>query len=472
MEIKLYNTLTRKKETFIPIRLGHVSLYSCGPTVYNHAHIGNLRAFVTADILVRTLRYNKYRVAWAMNTTDVDDKTIKGASALSDYLKDPKKALKQFTKKFEDLFWEDLEVLKIQKPDYITRATEYISAMEDLINRIRIVGFAYEKDGSVYFDVKKYASTKKYGQLIDLDVLHLRAGMRVDLDEYTKENAQDFALWKKAGKGEPTWTLPFGEQKLPGRPGWHIECSAMSHKVLPYPFDIHTGGVDLRFPHHENEIAQSTAGYGKIPAHIWVHNDHLLVDGKKMAKSEGNFITLQTLIEKGFSPLAYRYFLLAADYKKTVNFTWEALEGAETSLHKLRSAYKTLTAQQSLWTKVFSHGKEDREYVKKFEGYINDDLDTPRALALLWEVVKNAEFSNSVKTATMRNFDTVLGFGITTNINEKIKNIPQNILDLTEMREGYRKEKNWQKSDQIRAEIESLGFEIRDTETGPKITKK
>ncbi len=472
MEIALYNTLTRQKETFIPIRSGHASLYSCGPTVYNHAHIGNLRAFVTADILVRTLRHNGYRVTWAMNTTDVDDKTIAGASALPNYEKDPKGTLKQFTKKFEDLFWDDLEKLNIQKPNYVTRATEYVSAMEDLINRIRNAGFAYEKEGSVYFDLKKYALAKKYGQLVDIDASLLRTGARIDADEYAKENPQDFVLWKKAADGEPVWTLSFGKQKLPGRPGWHIECSAMAHKVLPYPFDIHTGGVDLRFPHHENEIAQSSAGYGEIPAHVWVHNEHLLVDGKKMAKSEGNFITLQTIIEKGFSPLAYRYFLLTADYKKTVNFTWEALEGARSALDKLQGVYEACVSGQSFLNKIFGYGKADAGYKERLDTCMNDDLDTPKAIALLWDLAKNTELSPNTKVVTMRDFDTVLGLGLTTRAKEKREKIPENIMLLVKKREQYRKEKNWQKSDEIRAEIESLGFEVRDSETGPKITKK
>lgn len=457
--ISLYNTLTHKKETFAPIRPTRVSLYSCGPTVYNQVHIGNLRAFVTADILVRTLQYNKYEVVWAMNTTDVDDKTIKGAVAFPNYAKDPEGALRKFTRKYEELFWQDLEKLNIAKPDHITRATEHIPAMQELINKIREAGFAYEKNGSVYFDVKKYTFEKKYGRLVDIDMAHLRAGTRVDEDEYEKESAQDFALWKKAGVGEPAWVLLFGEQKLSGRPGWHIECSAMAHDVLDYPFDIHTGGVDLRFPHHENEIAQSVAGYGEIPARFWVHNEHLLVDGKKMAKSAGTFITLAEIMERGFSPLAYRYFLLTAQYRTPVNFTWEALAGAQAALSRLIAAISELP----------DGGAACAPCDEKFRAALADDLNTAEALATVWRLISRPDVSPADKKATLLSWDVVLGFGLA---SIRPVEIPPRVHELAEEREGARKANDFARADQIRAEIESLGFEIRDTETGFKITKK
>ena len=466
--LSLYNTLTKKKEEFFPMRNGCVSMYSCGPTVYNYAHIGNLRAFITADVLARALRYNRYVVLRAMNTTDVDDKTISGASLLPEYANDPKSALKHFTQKYEEEFWKDITALNVEKPKYITRATEYISAMEVLINKIHTAGFAYEKDGSVYFDVAKYAAAKKYGILVDIDTSHLLSGVRESADEYAKENARDFALWKKTEKGEPSWTLSFDGQNLNGRPGWHIECSAMAHQVLPSPFDIHTGGIDLRFPHHENEIAQSTAGYGAMPAHFWVHNDHILVDRKKMAKSEDNFITLQTIIKEGFSPLAYRYWLLTAHYRTPVNFTWEALGASRTAFEKLCATFWELSEARSLWMRIFG-AKPVIRYCELFKQYINDDLDTPRALALVWEVLKDDTLSPAQKYATLSDFDSVLGLGLRAH---KPANIPKKIQILANEREQYRKNKNWQKSDELRAKITALGYEVKDTDEGPLLSKK
>lgn len=458
-EIYLYNTLTKQKEKFAPLREGVVSMYSCGPTVYNVAHIGNLRAFVTADILARTLRYNGYQVDWAMNTTDVDDKTIAGASALPEYAGNPKDALKQFTQTYERLFWDDLVALNIEKPAHIVRATEYISEMTNLVEKIRIAGFAYEKDGSVYFDIAKYATQKTYGALVDIDTAHLLSGTRVSADEYAKENAQDFALWKKAEAGEPAWILSFGGQDLLGRPGWHIECSAMAHSVLPYPFDIHTGGVDLRFPHHENEIAQSVAGYGEMPARFWVHNNHVMVDGKKMAKSDGNFITLQTLVDKGFPPLAYRYLLLNSDYKKPMNFTWEALSGAHTAFERLRAAFLQLP----------DGGEICKQCDEKFRAAIGDDMNTSEALALVWKLLSRADKTDADKKATLISWDNVLGLGLKEYVPIAI---PEEIVALVEKREEYRKNKDWQESDDLRAQIEKLGFTVKDTGKGQRITKK
>jgi len=405
-----------------------------------------------------------------MNTTDVDDKTIKGASLLAGYDKNPEEILKEFTRGFEKLFWGDLRALNIQQPKHVTRATDYISAMERLVEKITQAGFAYEKDGSVYFSVEKYTKAKKYGQLVDIDISQQLSAARIDADEYEKENAQDFALWKKASVGEPSWDLALDGKTLPGRPGWHLECSAMAHEVLQYPFDIHTGGVDLRFPHHENEIAQSIAGYGKIPAHFWVHNNHLLVDGKKMAKSEGNFITLQTLVGKEISPLAFRYWLLTADYKKTVNFTWEALDSAQTALHRLyESSAISAKEKPSFLVNLFSSTKPDTNYKEKFTAIINDDIDTPKAIALAWELVRDTSISPAKKYATLLDFDKVFGLGLATY---KPVEIPADIKELAEKREQYRKEKNWAESDRMREEIESKGFEVKDTDEGYSIVSK
>ena len=301
----LYNTLTRKKEEFKPIKKDKVGLYTCGPTVYNYAHIGNLRSFVFADLLVRILKYNygEKNVKWVMNITDVDDKTIRDSKIKYPDLSHME-ALKKFTAEFEEYFWRDLSKLNILKPDSITHAadTVYIKKMQDLVKNIFVSGYAYVKDGSVYFDVGKYSQKYKYGVLVDIDVSKMKSGVRIDDDEYEKENIQDFVLWKGQKEDEPSWEFEFDGQKLPGRPGWHIECSAMGQAELGMPFDIHTGGVDLKFPHHENEIHQSVIGYKtEKPVNYWLHNEYLLVDGKKMGKRFNNFYTIKDLEEKNIN---------------------------------------------------------------------------------------------------------------------------------------------------------------------------
>lgn len=284
----LYNTLTRKKEEFRPIKDNEIGLYTCGPTVYNYAHIGNLRSYIFADILVRTLRYNlgEEKVKWVMNITDVDDKTIRDSKIKYPDLPSME-ALQKFTKEYEEYFWQDMQSLNVKTPDIITHATDqkYIAGMQELVKNIVDKGYGYIKEGSVYFDVQKFAKNHKYGNLINLDMAGFKAGTRVDADEYEKENVQDFVLWKGYKEGEPVWEFDLNGEKLPGRPGWHIECSAMGELELGCPFDIHTGGIDLKFPHHENEIAQSVVGYNcEQPINYWLHNEHLLVDGQRMGK--------------------------------------------------------------------------------------------------------------------------------------------------------------------------------------------
>src|SRR3989344_5943968 len=313
VDIKLYNTLTRKKELFKPLKKGVVRMYTCGPTVYGYVHIGNFRSFIFEDILRRVLQTRSYKVKHIMNVTDVDDKTIIASQKAG-------KELGEFTKFYEKTFEEDLKKLNILSPTKpLARATEHIPEMVALIQKLLQRKYAYEKDGSVYFDVSRFA---RYGKLAHLDKKGLKAGARVDVDEYAKNAAQDFALWKAKKDGEPSWPAPFGE----GRPGWHIECSSMSLTYLGQPFDIHAGGVDLIFPHHENEIAQSEAAIGKPFVRYWLHGEHLLVDGHKMSKSLGNAFTLRTLEEKGFSPLDFRYLTLSAHYRSKLNFTWQSLE--------------------------------------------------------------------------------------------------------------------------------------------------
>lgn len=462
--LKFYNTLSRKKEEFKPIKKGQVGVYSCGPTVYNYAHIGNLRAFVVVDLLQRSLKFNGFKVNWVMNITDVDDKTIRDSR--KDYPDlTPEESLKKLTAKYEKAFWQDLAKLNIQKPDKIPHATEFISQMQDLIGKIVKAGFAYERDGSFYFDVAKYAKNFKYGQLVDLDLNQLKQGKRMENDEYKKEALQDFALWKARKVGEPFWNFNWQGKNYPGRPGWHIECSAMSQEYLGVPFDIHTGGVDLRFPHHENEIAQSITGYGaKKLANFFVHNEHVLVDGQKMAKRFNNFYILKDLEEKGFTSLAFRYLFLLTHYQKKLNFSHEALKSAQEGLNHLWFDISKLSS---------GRGKIIKKYLEKFSEALNNDLDLPKALSIVHKVIKSGE-KDANKRVTLLKFDEVLG------LNFNVKNIDQVIGKEIKIKikkyEFARKNKNYELSDKLRQEINEdlvkLNLQISDTSAGVEIVRK
>jgi cysteinyl-tRNA synthetase len=449
-KISLYNTLTREKENFTPLHSPEVSMYSCGPTVYNYPHIGNYRAYVFADILKRTLLYHEYKVKHIMNITDIDDKTIRVSQ-------EEGKSLKEFTEFYTQEFLKDIKSLNILEPTKFTQATDYIPQMVEMIEKLLHKGLAYKsKDGSVYFDIKKFKGYGKLSHLV-LDEQKENASGRIKSDEYDKENAQDFALWKAWDEkdGDVFWETTLGK----GRPGWHIECSAMSISNLGEEVDIHTGGVDNIFPHHENEIAQSEGATGKPFVRYWMHNEWVLVDQKKMAKSFNNFYTLRDLINKNVNPIAYRFWLLMANYRTRVNFVWEALEGAETALERLYSLYMEFGDEV---------GHVHKEYQNKFKEHLADDLDTPRALALLWDVVKDENMSDADKKATILDFDKVLGLGFEDLKEEKI---PENVLKLVEEREHVRKNKDFQKSDELREKINALGYEVKDTNTGPKISK-
>ena len=319
--VRLYNFLTRKKEVFRPLRKDWVGLYTCGPTVYNYAHIGNLRTYIFEDVLRRTMEYAGYKIKHVMNITDVDDKTIRDSSAAGE-------SLKKFTEFYTKEFFKDLKSLNILPALEYPLATKHIPLMIKLIEKLLEKRLAYKIGGSVYFDVSKF---KYYGKLSRLKKRDLKIGARVDTDEYAKKSGEDFVLWKAKKESEPFWDSPFGK----GRPGWHIECSAMSMKYLGASFDIHAGGVDLLFPHHENEIAQSQGATGKKFAKYFLEGEHLLVDGKRMAKSAGNFFTLRGLEKKGFNPSAFRYLTLSAHYRSQLNFTWESLRAAENSLKRI-----------------------------------------------------------------------------------------------------------------------------------------
>lgn len=425
-------------------------MYSCGPTVYNYPHIGNYRAYVFADTLKRTLSYAGYKVKHIMNLTDVDDKTIRDSQKEG-------KTLKEFTEFYSQKFFEDIGSLHILPPDKFTKATDNIDAMVKMIKKLLEKGVAYKsEDGSVYFDIKKFKDYGKLSRLV-LEEQKENASGRIASDEYEKENAQDFALWKAWDEkdGDVFWETGLGK----GRPGWHIECSAMSIKFLGEQFDIHTGGVDLIFPHHENEIAQSEGATGKKFVKYWMHNEWVLVDQKKMAKSLNNFYTLRDVLERGINPLSYRFWLLMASYRTRVNFVWEALEGAETALKRLYGLYVGLGGEM---------GKINKEYQQKFQEHLFDDLDTPRALTVLWDVLKDESLSSADKKATVLDFDKVLGLGFV-NLKEDV--IPEEVAKLVKDREEARKSKNFEKSDELRKKINTLGYEVKDTGDGQKVLK-
>ncbi|MFA5095146.1 MAG: cysteine--tRNA ligase [Candidatus Paceibacterota bacterium] len=450
MPLRFYNTLTREKEIFTPIDPPNVSFYSCGPTVYNYPHIGNYRAYIFADILKRVLLYEGFKVKHIMNLTDIDDKTIRDSQKA-------KKTLKEFTEFYTEAFLEDEKKLNILKPTKFTKATDYIDEMVDLIKKLMKNGLAYKSnDNSIYFDIKKFKNYGKLSHLV-LEEQKENAAGRIKTDEYEKDNIQDFALWKAWDEkdGDVFWENELGK----GRPGWHIECSAMSMSNLGEQIDLHTGGVDNIFPHHENEIAQSEGATGKQFVKYWMHNEWVLVDQKKMAKSEHNFYTLKDVSDKGISPISYRFWLLMASYRTRVNFVWDALEGADIALKRLYKLYI------ELGSKV---GKISSEYQQKFKEYLEDDLDTPRALALVWDVVKDEIISPADKKATILDFDKVLGLGFE---NIKEEEIPEEILKLAEERERVRKNKDFKKSDELRVKINSLGYEIKDGGDGYKINK-
>lgn len=450
MSLKFYNTMTREKEDFSPIDSKEVRMYTCGPTVYNYPHIGNYRAYIFADTLKRVLMYEGFNVKHIMNLTDIDDKTILGSQK-------EEKTLKKFTEFYTQEFLKDIKSLNILNPTKFTKATDYIEQMVGIIKKLMKNKLAYKSaDNSIYFNIKKF---KNYGKLSHLVLENQKenASGRIKTDEYEKDNAQDFALWKAWDKkdGEVFWETELGK----GRPGWHIECSAMSMSNLGEQIDIHTGGVDNIFPHHENEIAQSEGATGKQFVKYWMHNEWVLVDQKKMAKSFNNFYTLKDITDRKIDPIAYRFWLLMANYRTRVNFVWEALEGSEIALKRLYKLYIELDGQI---------GKIDTKYQQKFKEYLEDDLDTPRALSLLWDVLKDETISPADKKATILDFDKVLGLGFE-NLKEEI--IPEEIIKLAEEREQARLKKDFKKSDELRDKINSLGYEIEDSFGGYKINR-
>ena len=452
MEIKLYNTLARKKEIFKPLHDKKAGFYTCGPTVYDAAHIGNLRTYIFEDVLKRVLIYNGYKVKHIMNITDVDDKIIKKTQSEN-------KTIKEITEPLVKIFFSDLKNLNIEKAAAYPKATETIKEITRLISVLLEKGYAYKgNDGSIYFNVSKF---KNYGRLSQLERRKIKSGARVSSDEYGKRQAADFALWKTTKPNEPSWPAPFG----PGRPGWHIECSAMSMKYLGKSFDIHAGAVDLIFPHHENEIAQSEAATGKKFVNFWIEGEHLLVDGKKMSKSLGNFYTLNDIEKKGFNPLAFRYLILTSHYRSQLNFTWKSLEAAGHALNNLKQAIPNKIKNE----KNKPNPLLSRQLEEKFLKAANDDLNTPKALAILWEMVRHKGISSSQKQKLILKFDKVLGLGLT---RLKQSPIPAGVTALIAERNQLRKKKRWQEADKIRGQLEKIGWIVKDTNMGTEILKK
>ncbi len=450
--LKIYNSLTHQLEEFKPLTNGEVGFYSCGPTVYGYVHIGNLRSFIFADLLHRTLLNLNYKVNFVMNITDVDDKTIKQAQTEN-------KSLKQTTDFYTQVFLEDLDRVNIIVPNKLPRATEEINDMVALIKILLDKSLAYKTDnGDIYFDISKF---QNYGQLAQLDAENLKKnaeGRLSDSDEYEKDDVRDFALWKSfdPADGDVFWNTEIGK----GRPGWHIECSAMSSKYLGQPFDIHAGGIDLIFPHHTNEIAQSQGAFDKPLANYWLHPEHLLVENTKMAKSKQNFFTSKDLVDKGFDLLAFRYLILTSHYRSKLNFTWNSLKAAQTTLNNL---YQETSGFDTPKTPI-------KSFQDAFDAAINNDIDTPKALAITWDLIRSDSDSGE-KLATLFNFDKILGLRIQ-KVWEESKQIPDSVQKLVKSREQARKDKDFTKSDELRKEIEASGFVLDDTTDGAKLKKK
>jgi cysteinyl-tRNA synthetase len=479
MALKLFNTLSRSIQEFAPLNPPKIGMYCCGPTVYDFAHIGNWRTFVFGDLVRRYLEFKGYVVTHVMNITDVEDKIIRR-------VRETKTSLREFTGKYEAAFFEDLKTLNCLPPHQTPRATEHIPEIISLIEKLLARGVAYKAaDGSVYFSIEKYRGCGcTYGQLLKLNFDEMRAGERVASDEYDKESVADFALWKARvpEDGDVFWK---SESLGEGRPGWHIECSAMSMKALGETFDLHLGGEDLKFPHHEDEIAQSEGATGKPFVKYWMHGAHLLVEGKKMSKSLGNFFTLRDLLAKGFTGREIRYLLLTAHYRETFNFTMEGLQGARTALARIDECVGKL--RENAGRDALPRIQADQQVgptrlVKDFSAALDDDLNISAAWASIHDWVRNyntadilakqklfpkhAPLEAACALAAWQQIDEVFGLG-----DRPSEEIPAEILKLADDRQECRKQKDFKHADAIRKLIESKGYSVEDTPKGPKLKK-
>jgi len=454
--LKLFDTYTRSLREFNPLTGDTVRMYACGPTVYDYAHIGNLRTYIFEDILRRVLEFNGYKVKHIVNITDVghlvsdadsgEDKMEKGSRRTG-------KSAWEIADFYAGAFQNDIKLLNIETPTLWCKASDHIQEQIDFIRCIEDQGYTYRTSDGIYFDTTKLAD---YGYLARLDIEGLQSGMRIDMGE--KKNPTDFALWKFSPtdvKRQMEWDSPWGM----GFPGWHIECSAMSVKYLGPFFDIHCGGEDHISVHHSNEIAQTEACYGTHLANFWMHGYFLQIDEARMAKSSGEFLRLQTLIDRGYDPLAYRFFVLSAIYRAKLNFSWEGLDGAATALDRLRNQVYSWSAP----------GIPDAGFLAKFTDEINDDLNMPRAVALTWELAKSS-LPDDVKKATIIEFDRVLGLRLS-KWEPKEEPVPEDIRALLDKRQQMRKEKRWEEADALRNQITQAGYEIEDTPQGPRLKR-
>ena len=451
--MKVFNSLTRQNEDLKPIAENTIRLYTCGPTVYNFAHIGNFRAYTFEDILRRVIQFNGMKIKQVMNLTDVDDKTIKGANAAGVKLTD-------YTKTYKDAFFADLKKLNIQSAEVYPAATDHIPEMIDLVADLVKKGIAYQsEDGSVYFNVRKFPG---YGKLAHIDFDHQQTGARCASDEYDKENVGDFALWKawEESDGPVAWDSPWGK----GRPGWHIECSAMSMKYLGETFDLHTGGIDNLFPHHENEIAQAEASTGKEFVKTWMHCAHLRVNGEKMSKSLGNFFTLRDLLEKGYTGREIRYVLINAHYRSGLNFAFTALDDARKALARVDACVAQATEGEiPAWA---------QQHLDAFTAAVNDDLNIPSAFAALFALVRDANGKGAAGTlGVFKRMDEVLGVIFFENEKKSVE-IPSDIQAMLDQRAEARKAKNWAESDRLRDALAAAGWLVKDSKDGQTVTRK
>jgi len=465
--IRFFNTLSRQIEEFQPLEAGKVRMYICGPTVWNFQHIGNFRTFIFADIMRRYLKYKGYELTHVFNLTDVDDRIINEAAKQNS-------SIDEFTAPFIQYFWEDFDALGLERPEVTPRATQHIPEMIDIIAKLLENGHAYESEGSIYYRISAFPD---YGKLSKINFSGNIAGAseRVDTDKYEKEDARDFALWKLVGPDEhPGWDAPFGR----GRPGWHIECSAMSMKYLGETFDLHGGGMDLQFPHHENEIAQSEGSTGKLFAKYWIHSEFLKIDDVTMSKSKGNFFTFRDLRNQGYSPLSIRYLLLSVPYRKQLNFTFEGLQGAESTVERLRNFRRLVRDAKT----AYGSDQETHQLIEKavsdFEAAMDDDFNTAAALASIHDLVReintilaNDRLGSDDRAAVLNAlsiFDSVLGvFG-----PEEDQMLEADIEALITERQKARHDRNFARSDEIRDQLAAKGIILEDTRDGVRWKRK
>jgi cysteinyl-tRNA synthetase len=488
MPLRLYNTLTNKIEEFAPSEDKTVRMYACGPTVYDYGHIGNFRTFVAVDILRRYLRQSGFGIKHVMNITDVDDKIIRNAAR-------EQKTVQEYTRRYEEAFFEDMEMLNLQRPEVVVRATEHIGQMAEFIQKLEQKGFAYRtEDGSYYFRIARFP---EYGKLSKKDFTGIEVGARVDVDEYDKDNARDFALWKAPKQGEAFWESPLG----PGRPGWHIECSVMSMEYLGPSFDLHGGGEDLTFPHHENEIAQSEALTGRTFARFWMHVRFLLVEGKKMSKSEGNFFTLRDLLLKGHKPSAIRYLLTSVPYRKQLNFTFQGLEQAAHSVGRLRD-FKARIEMSNVGPGANPAIRGLAEKTRKeLRNAMDDDLNTARALGAIFDMVRDANTAadrgelrqedKKVLLGALQQFDEIFAVladddaakmaraaewakahGLLAESQLRDLLPDEEVNRLVAERTAAKKARDFSRADAIRAHLTEAGVIVEDTKEGIRWKRK